>query len=239
MGLYNKPRAGEAETNKFLAIAGRAIKAEFPPTKRWVHLAVTTSGKEMKLYYDGELIASKEVSHPPIAGAGDAIGDNLSGALDDVRVYSSALSQDEIKTVMLGGHADAPYPNSLNIEVDNKYLAWAPGSSVSEQRLFIAGNEDALKKASPTKVLGAEVDTYLFNGMKPNSKYYWRVDTTLPDGTILPSPTWSFSTGSEVEVGEDPRTALANEIRRKAEEAAAAAAARRKNPRRRRRRRRR
>jgi hypothetical protein len=81
------------------------LSADIPlPTGRWVHLAGTFDGNTMRIYVDGELhgtmdrpgpvkpneahlcLGSYEVDHPAY----------FTGLLDEVRLYSRALSADEV-----------------------------------------------------------------------------------------------------------------------------------------------
>lgn len=78
--------------------------------ERWHHVAGVTDGNLLKLYVDGVLLGTQDVSPgiPSIdqlwnigrdADRPDRVFD---GYIDEVRVYQEALSQDEIVQVMLG-----------------------------------------------------------------------------------------------------------------------------------------
>ncbi len=80
------------------------------PVGTWAHLAVSYDGRTLRLYRDGEPIAETGASGAiaPCA-AGSALGSNpagngdlLAGALDDVHLYSRALSAAEIETLYRG-----------------------------------------------------------------------------------------------------------------------------------------
>jgi hypothetical protein len=75
------------------------------PIGSWVHIAFTGDGKSLRLYVDGkeDTQASKSFAGLPAPRANDSLEvaatggkDPLSGALDEVRLYSRALSAEEI-----------------------------------------------------------------------------------------------------------------------------------------------
>jgi hypothetical protein len=77
------------------------------PLNVWTHLAVTYDGSSLKLYANGTLVASKAVTGTIVTTTGAlTIGGNsiwgewFQGKIDDVRVYSRALSASEIQTDM-------------------------------------------------------------------------------------------------------------------------------------------
>lgn len=75
------------------------------PLNNWTHLAVTYDGNEIKVYKNAQLISSKSYSKPieissgalGIGGNGVWTNENFPGIIDEVRIYSRALSQNEIK----------------------------------------------------------------------------------------------------------------------------------------------
>lgn len=82
-------------------------------TGTWVHLAAVYDGTYLKLYVNGELAAQKHIGVTADFGSGDYhIGDhpgiggaNVRGAIDDPRIYSSALTPGQIARL-------AKWPNS-------------------------------------------------------------------------------------------------------------------------------
>jgi len=76
----------------------RASSGFVPVLGEWFHAAVTFDGTTMKLYINGELkgsierSGSIEVSANPVA-----IGSNWPGLIDEVKIYNSCFSSDEIK----------------------------------------------------------------------------------------------------------------------------------------------
>ncbi|BDD09320.1 hypothetical protein FUAX_17520 [Fulvitalea axinellae] len=92
----------------------RNLWAAEPAVKdRWYHIAATHDGSKMKIYLDGEL--SNEIATSGFntgIGSGIHVGKNTNGTVDEVRIYSRALSQAEIQAGMYVG-LKAPYESRL------------------------------------------------------------------------------------------------------------------------------
>jgi hypothetical protein len=77
----------------------------------WHHVAGVCDGRTLKVYMDGDLMVSKEISQPGVIGPTDKpwnIGRNatnterfFNGYIDEVKIYNKALSQKEIMHLML------------------------------------------------------------------------------------------------------------------------------------------
>lgn len=83
------------------------------PVGVWSHLAATIdSSKNAKIYVDGELIASGTVTGSPGASVGSlVIGSGFDGQIDEVRIYTRALSKAEIQSdETIAVDAGAPPP---------------------------------------------------------------------------------------------------------------------------------
>ena len=87
----------------------------------WHHVAGTFDGKELKLYIDDVEVATAE-SAKGIAGGGNAVGigadvtydaqnpnvpANFKGLIDNVRIYKTALTADELKDTAREANDDA------------------------------------------------------------------------------------------------------------------------------------
>ena len=81
-------------------------------TEKWIHIAASYDGKEMKAYLDGKEVGAKAENFK-FKGTNDApirIGCSkdrgryaFHGAIDEVVIYSRALTEKEIQDVMKGG----------------------------------------------------------------------------------------------------------------------------------------
>jgi hypothetical protein len=77
----------------------------------WHHVAGVCDGRTLKLYMDGDLMVTKEISKPGVIGPTDKpwnIGRNatnterfFNGNIDEVKIFDKALSQNEILQMML------------------------------------------------------------------------------------------------------------------------------------------
>jgi Concanavalin A-like lectin/glucanases superfamily len=97
-----------------------ATAASALPLSSWTHLAQTYDGTAVRLYVNGALAASTAAngsmlnSADPLRIGGDQTwGEWFAGRIDEVRIYSRALSQGEIQTDMntsIGGGSPPPPP---------------------------------------------------------------------------------------------------------------------------------
>ncbi|NLY42535.1 MAG: hypothetical protein GX066_00870, partial [Clostridiaceae bacterium] len=87
------------------------------PLNEWKHVALTTQGTTVRLYIDGVLVGTRTNTTLTLSSLGETTrnyigrsqfsGDAyLNGRVDDFRVYSRALSAEEIRTVMTAGMTD-------------------------------------------------------------------------------------------------------------------------------------
>lgn len=85
-------------------------------TNRWAHVAVTFDSTNLKLYVDGNLVATHVLPIPgPMAEVGGLVigghrlgtGRNYDGKLDEIAIWSRALSAEEITTLFHGGAPEA------------------------------------------------------------------------------------------------------------------------------------
>lgn len=96
----------------WLQTVGAAASTSFTPELNvWQHVACTYNGSEMRLFVDGVLVDTKAItgsidwSYVPVeARIGSFVDDDevsfFNGSIDDVRIWSSALNEDEIKSSM-------------------------------------------------------------------------------------------------------------------------------------------
>jgi len=190
---------------------------------QWHHVAVTiafeTNGVNdtMKLYIDGDLSKGYEIDVVDInsrsASAADFIivlgynGTNaFTGQIDDVRVYSRVLTEDEIKQVMIGappGRASGPDPADQTTDVPRDVmLSWAPGDFAATHDVYLGTVFDDVNEASRSDQRGVLAGqgqlatTYDPPGrLDLGQTYYWRIDevNAPPTSTIFKGDVWSFT----------------------------------------------
>ncbi len=117
-------REGGATSQKFLLLVGNGTNASWfnpgdpatiNPTVQngWIHFAISISATEAAFYMDGELVSQGEFPGIDWTGVGDLSimsgQPNFSGwnhnaepgQMDELRLFNKALTQEEVKTIML------------------------------------------------------------------------------------------------------------------------------------------
>jgi hypothetical protein len=157
------------------------------PTGQWVHATVTYDGSAMRLYKDGVEVGSMAVSgsvstdsNIPVWIGRNPDGTNtFHGVIDELRIYSRALTASEIQNDMnspLTGVALAPLPSPSAVS-----LAWM--ASVSDN---VAGYNvyRAMASGGPYSKLNTALigtTSYLDSTVQSGNTYYYvatAVDTT-------------------------------------------------------------
>ncbi len=129
---------------------------------------------------------------------------NFNGVMDDVRLYSKALTQDEIKETMRGDPLLAGIPNPNNGSTsyirDATPLSWSPGDNASEHDVYFGIDRDAVANADETDTTGIYRGRQVATTYNPpegvewgGGPYYWRIDEYNTDGTISKGRIWSFT----------------------------------------------
>ena len=189
----------------------------------WHHVALVYEGGEQWTYYvDGEvsstgsmLINDDDRSDFVVRiGGGDngdvpGVGGIYVGLLDDVGIFDTALTEEEIKQIMdtgIGiGPALASDPNPADRATDvprDVILGWEPGEYANTHDVYLGTVFDDVNDADrsdPRVVLanqGQIVTTYDPPGrLDFGQTYYWRIDevNAPPDYTIFKGTVWSFT----------------------------------------------
>jgi hypothetical protein len=103
-GLYSSDDEGLPSV--YINTGGTDIAATGPESLSagtWSHLAATYDGSSLRLYVNGQLVATRNItgsivtSNGPLRFGGNAIwGEHLDGSLDEVRIYNTVLTANEI-----------------------------------------------------------------------------------------------------------------------------------------------
>jgi len=126
--LYAQNGLGFPESNVFVGGVNQIAQGSALPANTWTHLASTYDGTTLKLFVNGSQAASTPVPGAIAASTGALrIGGNslwgefFQGRIDEVRVYSRALSASEIgnglNTAIGGGSPPPPPPPSVTLTV--------------------------------------------------------------------------------------------------------------------------
>ncbi len=186
---------------------------------RWVHLAATYDGATLKLYVDGILQSSVAAPLPYDSAENLYIGGDpgvvsgrswYAGLLDDVYIFSQALTAEEIKAVMQGpagpqlAHDPDPAHGATDVPEDT-FLRWTAGQFAATHDVYLGKSFADVNNASRTKpgsVLvsrGQTATTYIpATILDLGQTYYWRIDEVnkAPSNTIFKGSTWSFTVES-------------------------------------------
>jgi hypothetical protein len=122
--------------------------------------------------------------------------ENLTGMLDDVRVYNRILSAKEIK--ILAGLLAASNPDPAHMATDverTPTLTWSPGvyeAAVNGSVVYYSADESAvINRTAPSVTLTTPSFT-LPMALNLNSSFYWAVDT-VNGAETWPGDVWSFT----------------------------------------------
>ena len=210
----------------------RAAQQKQPvPLDEWLHVAIVIDRETAQVR--GYLNGSNEGWIPggggptsdSLGGWGDIGNDGplvighrndgqgtLLGVVDDVRIYSGALTEQEILIVMAGEprpRASAPDPaDGVVLEATWANLSWRAGDfAVSHDLYFGTSFDDVNDGVEGTLVgnLGGMFQVVGFpgfpaaDGLQPGTTYYWRVDEVNDANAASPwkGNVWSFTVPSK------------------------------------------
>ena len=180
-----------------------------PTADQWVFVALVVKPDRATIYmHDGTLQQWTNVGgHGSQSFGGTTyIGRDPSnssrfftGDLDEPRVYSRALSQAEILSLVAGGAAQSPSPFDGAVGVQTPGAGWVSASAATSYGVYLGTTESAVTSAntgSPEYQGSTSTADWEFP-LQPSTVYYWRVDTVTGSGTIA-GEVWEFTTGSEI-----------------------------------------
>jgi len=185
----------------------------FWATGVWHHLALTYDGSEAKLYADGALVASAAKTWNLVllrAYLGRQVNDKeyWIGAIDDVRIFDTALSAEEVAMIFDGQDEQSHKPSPEDAATDvprDVAMGWKAGMDATAHDVYfgtvLADVNDA-HRPNPLDVLASKAQgatTFDPAGvLEFGQTYYWRVDEVNAAGTILKGEVWSFTIESQV-----------------------------------------
>jgi len=198
------------------------------PTNEWIHVALAYDGGEARIYVNGELDVSSNVSgeitqsnNELRIGLGDPAG-YFHGTIDDVRIYNKALTQEGIQAIMQG--AGMPYAFDSS-PVDGAIhestwasLSWKAGDFAVSHDVYLGDNFDDVNDGAEGTFQGNQATTKLIvgfpgfaypEGLVPGTTYYWRIDEVNDANDQSPwrGDVWSFLVPSREAYGPDPADA--------------------------------
>jgi autotransporter-associated beta strand protein len=150
----------------------------------------------------GEFIAAD--NWPCLGMANDGGGNKswFAGAIDDLRLYTKALSASEVQALYAGAGllpAGGPHPADGEINAAlQPPMTWTPGGTNNFQYNVYLGTNSANVTAATTNSVEFQgrVSVASFTpsaALAANTTYYWRVDE-LYGTNVVASPVWAFNT---------------------------------------------
>jgi len=196
---------------------------------QWHHMAATYDGAEGRIYIDGVLdVTSPGTGQINISTFDLYIGENsqatgrfLHGLLDEMRIYSRALTESEILGVMAGAGAEYPFASGPN-PADGVYhedtwvnLSWRAGDFAVSHDVYLGDNFDAVNEGAEGTFIGNQAATFIVagfpgfpypDGLVPGTTYYWRIDEVNDTEPNSPwkGDVWSFSIPPKTAYLPDP-----------------------------------
>ena len=193
------------------------IDYEDIPAGMWVHHAVVKDGATLTYYRNGEMAgtntATATIDTNPLYFGGDADGERWRGYLSDVRIYSKALTADEVKQTMRGDLTRAWNPSPANGSTQNiggaMPLSWSPGDNVSEHAVYFGTDKEAVDNADASDTTGVYRGQQTATSYPPpegvewgGGPYYWRIDEHNTDATLTRGKIWSFAVADHLLVDD-------------------------------------
>jgi len=194
----------------------------------WYHITFwyDFENQNRRIYVNG--VQEAEASATPYLGAsGDTVIGSwgtdqwFRGIIDDVRIYSRALTDAEILGVISGGGAEYPFASASD-PADGVYhpdtwvnLSWRAGDFAVSHDVYFGDNFDDVNDSAESTFQGNQPATYFVagfpgflypDGLIPGTTYYWRIDEV--NDTEPNSPwkgnVWSFTVPPKTAYLPDP-----------------------------------
>jgi len=195
------------------------LKAGSLEVNEWIHAVCWWDGTNMRIYKNGVEVGSLPKAGGSVAtdpSVQAAIGNQPIGAenrpfegiIDDVRIYTRALSVEDIQEVMAGPPAPlaaGPDPaDGVTIEENWANLTWKPGTWAVSHDVYFGTEFDAVNQGAEGTFIGNTTSAFQVvgfpsfpapEGLKPGTTYYWRVDEVNDANADSPwkGAIWSFT----------------------------------------------
>jgi len=186
----------------------------------WYHVAGVYSQQDgyIRTYVNGVL--DRELATTAVMGVSPGpmrIGcepyntgaNQFNGTMDDIRVYSTALTVGEILAAMVGGkgypYALSPNPADGALHADTWVtLSWKPGDFAVSHDVYLGDNFDDVNNGTGGTFRINQTTAYYVagfpgfaypEGLVPGTTYYWRIDevNTADPNSPWKGKIWSFT----------------------------------------------
>ena len=203
-----------SDPNKGNAAATAPVSPILMGDGTWRHVACTWGNDDgnVKMYLNGKLLHESAQGVSSYGLSTMYLGQmangqrTFTGTLDDVAIYDTALSPDEVVQIMNGGiltdgatHED-PADGATDVLRD-VILSWTPVPSAVQRDVYFGTVFEDVNDAATDNPLGILVSqgqegTTLDPGrLEFDQTYYWRVDevNAAPDFTVFKGGIWRFT----------------------------------------------
>jgi len=185
---------------------------------QWHHWAGVYDGSQGRIYIDGVLDTTSpgtgQINQSSynfyIGENAQATGRFLHGLMDEVRLYSRALTDAEILEVMAGAGAEYPFASNPNpadgsLHADTwASMSWRAGDFAVSHDVYFGDNFDDVNNGTGDVFQGNQGSTYFVvgfpgfpfpDGLVNGTTYYWRIDEVNDANAASPwkGPIWSFT----------------------------------------------
>jgi hypothetical protein len=187
----------------------------------WSHVAATYDASQMRLYHNGVEIMSTNktgtiqtdpaaavaIGNSPLGNPG-GLRATFHGLIDEVRIYNSAMSEQELLGIMQGeGYpfAYGPNPADGTIHEDTWVtLSFSPGDFAVSHDVYFGDSFDDVNAGTADTFWGNQTGEFFAagfvgypypDGLVPGTTYYWRIDEVNEAEPNSPwkGNVWSFT----------------------------------------------
>ncbi len=191
----------------------------------WVHHVIVKDGTSLTYYRNGEESGTntitKTIDENPFYMGADATAEHWQGYMSDVRLYTKALTQNEVLGAMEGTGEVWPYASSAKpadgaLHADTWVnISWRPGGRAVSHDVYLGENFDNVNDGAGDTFRGNQADTFFVagfpgfpypDGLVPGTTYYWRIDEVNDTEPNSPwkGDVWSFSIPPKTAYFPDP-----------------------------------
>jgi hypothetical protein len=190
-----------------------------PVDTQWHHFAVNYNGEGGSWFLDGQLVDSLDgevgtIDHVRI-GTRTSNSNYFPGLIDDVRIYNTVLTLNEIKKLMAGPKAYNPTPADGVLYFDTWVsIGWLPGNSAVSHDVYFGDNFADVNASAESTFQGNQTGEYFIaglpdspspDGLVPGITYFWRIDEVEADGiTKHKGDLWSLTIPSKIAYNPEP-----------------------------------
>jgi hypothetical protein len=149
-----------------------------------------------------DLVASRQSMPMYYHAPGLQPGTTYSWRVDEIEVDGTKHTGDVWHFTALGLTASDPSPADGATGVDPAVkLTWSPGDKAVTHSVYFSTDEALVAQGAPEAFTGKQVAPVYDPGILPlGTKFFWRVDEMVVDGTMWAGPVWRFTTAAELPV---------------------------------------